>query len=873
MFGLFGRTEEQPKLTPAEMIDRLSERIASASLPEDRRSAVRSLHGLTQDHKVEVGSTCLPNLVSVLRDDRQDSELINGALEILIVVTTAERKGDAPPADSDVGVMFTEMFVKNQDNVSALLTLLEDTEYSVRFNTIKLLTTLLSNRPALLQDRILSHRQGVSHLVDLLQDQREVIRNEGLLLLIELTKNNPAIQKIVVFENAFDRIFEVINEEGQSDGSIVVEDCLRLARNLLHANDSNMTMFRESSHTRFLVPFFQLPDSPWSPQRTRNVQLMFTLIRTLVSQHNTPSALAAFQNAMRNIQLLDRVGALVLAPASLPGLLPEALCTVADMVRGCSGSQEAFVKMSGPEGRSALVALLCVMFDAAKPFVERTAALYCFQSCLYRYPEGQAQLCATLLPAAAQQGLSPGQLMCQGLFTGRDPMANWFASLAFCHTLGTNPSCKETALRVAIAREAGKSESLLSVTVSMLVATKPTDTRKRFSLLLLLAVWLSDCVAAVRVLLAHPAAITTLISLMLEQTAESGSLVEGLAAVVFGLAAVYSDVKEGETSKAALRSTATLRIGPDVFTRLIDRLLRSDPIARAQSSQITEERPDATWIDADVASLLRAAAATAQTALAAAPPTPTRALPDPDAAHFQDEVVSSFKVLIQEQDQKYKLLEADMRKTQEGAAQQQQALVALQTELSHTSAALAEAKSKQAAAERALAEAQVALQSVPAANGEDSEVVRALRADLHEALEQNATKDETIASLQAQLQSGQAALSSALANLTALQQTVAQHEAAAGSARVAAEAVTTLEAQIASMAAEKDALNQRVAALEAAAVEEKNQFQSLTTEHDDLLVCLAENETRLKSYRERLRAAGAAVSEDETEDEADEGDF
>jgi hypothetical protein len=37
--------------------------------------------------------------------------------------------------------------------VSALLTLLEDTDYSVRLTTIKLLTILLSNRPALLQAR------------------------------------------------------------------------------------------------------------------------------------------------------------------------------------------------------------------------------------------------------------------------------------------------------------------------------------------------------------------------------------------------------------------------------------------------------------------------------------------------------------------------------------------------------------------------------------------------------------------------------------------------------------------------------------------------------------------------------------------------
>ena len=54
---------------------------------------------------------------------------------------------------------------------------------------------------------------GVPRLMDLLSDTREVIRNDGLLLLIHLTKGNAAIQKIVVFENAFDRLLEVLAEE------------------------------------------------------------------------------------------------------------------------------------------------------------------------------------------------------------------------------------------------------------------------------------------------------------------------------------------------------------------------------------------------------------------------------------------------------------------------------------------------------------------------------------------------------------------------------------------------------------------------------------------------------------------------------------
>lgn len=37
-------------------------------------------------------------------------------------------------------------------------------------------------------------------------------------MLQQLTKSNAAIQKIVAFENAFERLLDIITEEGNSDG-------------------------------------------------------------------------------------------------------------------------------------------------------------------------------------------------------------------------------------------------------------------------------------------------------------------------------------------------------------------------------------------------------------------------------------------------------------------------------------------------------------------------------------------------------------------------------------------------------------------------------------------------------------------------------
>lgn len=47
------------------------------------------------------------------------------------------------------------------------------------------------------------------------------------------------IQKLIAFENTFDRFFEIIHEEGDIRGSIVVQDCSSLIANLLKYNVSN----------------------------------------------------------------------------------------------------------------------------------------------------------------------------------------------------------------------------------------------------------------------------------------------------------------------------------------------------------------------------------------------------------------------------------------------------------------------------------------------------------------------------------------------------------------------------------------------------------------------------------------------------------
>ncbi len=114
--------------------------------------------------------------------------------------------------------------------------------------------------------------------------------SEGLLLLTALTATSSDIQKLVAFENAFDRIFAIIDTEGSlTHGGAIVQDCLSLLANLLRRNVSNQSFFRETGWIKKFASLLRkaieeqdsldgVPD--WArPQRDKNVWGLLAVLR------------------------------------------------------------------------------------------------------------------------------------------------------------------------------------------------------------------------------------------------------------------------------------------------------------------------------------------------------------------------------------------------------------------------------------------------------------------------------------------------------------------------------------------------------------------------------------------------------------------
>ncbi|CAE1275452.1 General vesicular transport factor p115 [Acanthosepion pharaonis] len=662
----------------ADTIERLCDRVQSSTLLEDRRDAVRALKSLSKKYALEVGTQAMDILIKVLETDRGDAEIIGYAVDTLCNIMSNEPSDDDSLSliedevpnhiPDDLGGQFTEIFIKNSENVTLLLSLLEEYDFHVRWPTVKLLTILLTNKSKEIQEIILISPMGVSKLMDLLSDSREIIRNEALLLLIQLTKGNANIQKIVAFENAFERLLDIIRDEGNSDGGIVVEDCLLLMLNLMKTNTSNQNFFKEGSYIQKLTPYFDLESSSqsagWSAQKVTNIHLMFQLVRTLVSPNNPLNQTAACQKVMNSCNLLKRLCTILMASGVPADVLTETINTVSEIIRGNLSNQEFFASVMAPSNppRPAIVVLLMSMVNEKQPFVLRCAVLYCFQSFLFKNEVGQSQIVQTLLPTTADVNtITAGQLLCGGLFSG-DSLSNWFASVALLHAILENNTQREQLLRVQLATSLGNPPvSLLQQCCNMLAQGGKLQTR--IGLLMLLCGWLSDCSIAVTHFLCNTANVPYLIAqISTSEGDEQEQLVQGLCAFLLGISVLFNDDQNETFNKASLCQIIADRIGMETFIDKLSQVVKHESYTKAaKKPHLNYKHPNEVIFDYEFTRLFKSLE---NEVLHAVSVSDDKGKSKSASVQEHSNIVIQYKELIREQDTQLNEMKKELKKLQ-----------------------------------------------------------------------------------------------------------------------------------------------------------------------------------------------------------------
>lgn len=604
-------------------VEHLLDRISNGVLADDRRAAMIELQAIVAEScsaQLAFGAMGFPVLLTVLKEERDDVEMVRGALETLVSALTPIDSARGPKNEVQPALMNSDLLSRELESITLLLSLLSEDDFYVRYYTLQLLTALLTNSPNRLQEAILTIPRGITRLMDMLMD-REVIRNEALLLLTYLTREAEEIQKIVVFEGVFEKIFSIIKEEGGSEGGVVVQDCLELLNNLLRNNTSNQMLLKETVGFEPLISILKLRQGSaysFTQQKTVNLLSALESIGLLLTggvetEPGKSVNKLSNQTVLAQKKILDHLLMLGAESKWAPvAIRCSALQCIGNLVTGHPQNLDALAsKVLGEESHTepALNSILRIVLRTPV-LQEFMAAEYVFKCFCENNKEGQAILASTMTPqllsiphSELQEDVDMpfGSMLLRGLSETGDDLETCYRSASILsHILKDNIQCKEQALRIELGvpvPSLGTPEPLMHRIVKYLAlaasvkrkdddeeSTSDRDLNIQPIILRLLITWLGDCPSAVHSFLDSPAHLTYLLELLSSQAANV--CVRGLAAVLLGECVLYNK-RSSDDSRGAFTIVDAIsqKIGLTTYFLRFEEMQKSIAFACVTSAQ------------------------------------------------------------------------------------------------------------------------------------------------------------------------------------------------------------------------------------------------------------------------------------------------
>ncbi|KAL2821286.1 p115 like vesicle tethering protein [Aspergillus cavernicola] len=602
------------KQTATDTINTLINRLQSVTLLEDRRAAIQGLRSFAKLFPASVASGALRPLISSLRNDREDVDTLKVVLETLLMLFSPD--ANSPEASDEIALWLSDEFTQRQDNITALLELLDTRDFYSRLYSLQLMFQISSARPERTQECVLTAPLGIPRLVGALGDAREPVRNEALLLLIALTPASEEFQKLVAFENAFESICALLEAEGGlTHGSEVIEDCLSLLANLLKLNIPNQSYFRETGCIQKLAKLIadvnqeQDPNEP-TPQwalahRDKNVWGLLVIVQLFLVKGgvNTPANQMAFWNS----GVMEQVLSTAFGQRFSVNVTAKALTTCADLIRGNPPLQERFGDVEvfwgagqasdGVNGKktakalpriNVIEALLKLSLEPAP--IQLLDARLAACDCVKAFFTNHTGIRVHVLGRAIS-GHASGQDEIPNILTvlltppesrgNADPYQTWMASILMFHLLFENAEAKSVAMGVTEGDAENGEEvitCLQTVAGNLITGIKRGDD-ERISLgyLMLLCGWLYEEPDAVNDFLGEGSSIQSL----LQETKHRGVtnvLVPGLCTILLGIIYEFSS-KDSPIPRKTLHKLLLEQLGREQYIDRITRF-RESPLVR-----------------------------------------------------------------------------------------------------------------------------------------------------------------------------------------------------------------------------------------------------------------------------------------------------
>lgn len=614
------------KQSVGETISVLSGRLASATLLEDRRAAILGLRSFAKDFPASVASGALRSLIGSLGKDAEDVDTIKVVLETLLMLFSPN--DDSPEASEEIALWLADEFTQRQENITLLLDLLDSPDVYSRLYSMQLMSAIHSARTERTEECILTAPLGISRLSSVLDDQRDAVRSEAISLLTYITPTSVEIQKLVAFENAFERLLAIIDADGSLvEGGRTIEDCLILLANLLRRNPSNQSLFRESGcvgHlSEMVAKLLQAQSSEpevaaWAQQqRDRNVYAFLATVRLFLTTGSagTPQNQLAFWKHNLTYHILQ----LAFTRETSALIKAEALHTIGDIIRDNAPLQENFAQIMVPSPLESPPATngntkspngtkpseKVFVIDGLLDIVLNLQDLASFDmrfgacECLKAYFSNHAQVKLHFLGRAIEGYEAAGDESANILTVllrptveslAADPYRVWFASVIAFHLVHDSPEAKAKALAISEGNAADGEEVVtgLQTLAAHLVAGlgRDDDPRVVIGYLMVLLAWLYEDLDAVNDFLTEGSNVQGLLQVVAQARHNGGEVVQGLCAMLLGILYEFS-TKDSPIPRTTLQSMLTSRLGRDKY---LDRLLNLRSHALLRDFEVTPQK-------------------------------------------------------------------------------------------------------------------------------------------------------------------------------------------------------------------------------------------------------------------------------------------
>lgn len=223
-------------MSQTKNIKKLANRLENASSVTERLGALTELQTLAKTDAEEVGLYALQIVIDQLTHATESEEY----LEILDLMEKLVRS-----KNKDVNVKNSKSILAESRNVETLLELMGNDDITISIIASQILTELHANDGVYLEKTIQQCPNGLNKLLERLPDSsKEEVRNQAIVLIQELTVSNESMKNALVFQEGFEIIFNIIEEEGgAADCGVVVQDCLKIARNMLNNSKIGQEFF------------------------------------------------------------------------------------------------------------------------------------------------------------------------------------------------------------------------------------------------------------------------------------------------------------------------------------------------------------------------------------------------------------------------------------------------------------------------------------------------------------------------------------------------------------------------------------------------------------------------------------------------------